>query len=52
MRDIVVFCFLVSIMISLAGAFATPGDFAGQIYGFMFWCIGLVIAWGRTRHGS
>lgn len=48
MRDIVLWCSVVSIMMSLTTA--VSGDFGGAIYGLMFWLSGWVIAWGRIRY--
>lgn len=45
-------CFLASIIMSLMSVTLPTNDFTGSIFGLMFWCIGWVIAWGRTRHGS
>lgn len=52
MRDLTFICFLLSIVMSLMGAIASPGDYSPSIFGLMFWCTGWVIAIGRVRYGS
>lgn len=52
MRDVVTWCFVASVAMSMISATAPSGDFAGSIFGFMFWVSGWIIAWGRIRYGS
>lgn len=52
MRDVVTWCFVASIAMSMISAIMPPGDFVGNIFAFMFWVPGWIIAWGRIRYGS
>lgn len=52
MRDVVTWCFVASIAMSMISAFMPSGDFAGSIFAFMSWVSGWIIAWGRIRYGS
>ena len=52
MRDVVTWCFVASIAMSMISAIVPSGDFAGSIFAFMFWISGWVIAWGLIRYGS
>lgn len=52
MRDVVTWCFMASIAMSMISAIMPTGDFAGSIFGFMFWISGWIIACGRIRYGS
>lgn len=46
MDDVVTWCFVASIAMSIISAIMPSGDFAGSIFAFMFWISGWVIAWG------
>lgn len=52
MRDIVTWCFVASVVMSMISIVSSPGDFAGNIFAVMFWISGWVIAIGRVRYGS
>lgn len=52
MRDVVTWCFVAPIAMSIISAIMPSGDFAGNIFAFMFWMSGWIIAWGRIRYGS
>ena len=52
MRDVVTWCFVASIAMSMISAIMPSGDFAGSIFAFMFWISGWVIACGLVRYGS
>lgn len=52
MDDVVTWCFVASIAMSIISAIMPSGDLAGSIFAFMFWISGWIIAWGRIRYGS
>lgn len=50
MRDIVAWCFLLSIAMSMISVWSPYSDFTGTIFAVMFWVSGWIIAWGRIRY--
>ena len=52
MRDVVTWCFVASIAMSMVSDIMPSGDFAGSIFASMFLVSGWVIAWGLVRYGS
>ena len=50
MRDVVTWCFVASIAMSMISVIMPSGDFAGSIFAFMFWISGCIIAIGRIRY--
>jgi hypothetical protein len=51
MDKLIMLCFVLCFLMAVIGGIVFS-DFGLSIFGMMFWCIGWVIAWGRTRHGS
>ena len=52
MRDVITWCLVASIAMSMISVIMPSVDFAGSIFALMFWISGWIIALGRIRYGS